>query len=152
GGFAPGAPETFARPRAELHREPDDVCARPPPGRGRHGDRAGGGAAGRGLGLPVLGIRARNRQDAGVSDEECGRTHGDRTMTFITGKGVPRRPVRRGLGATVPRPFLDAMIPARGLLSRVASAATPDRTRLVCIEMVHGAAGASDWGASQHLW
>ena len=31
-------------------------------------------------------------------------------------------------------------------------AAGVDRTRLVCIEMVHGAAGACEWGASQHLW
>ena len=38
------------------------------------------------------------------------------------------------------------------LWSRTASAASLDRTRLVCIEMVHGAAGSSDWGASQHLW
>ena len=38
------------------------------------------------------------------------------------------------------------------LWSKTAAAASLDRTRLVCIEMVHGAAGSSDWGASQHLW
>jgi hypothetical protein len=58
----------------------------------------------------------------------------------------------RGLGATVALPFLDAMMPARALWSKTAAAASLDRTRLVCIEMVHGAAGSSDWGASQHLW
>ena len=73
-------------------------------------------------------------------------------MSFITGKHVPRRTMLRGLGATVALPFLDAMVPARALWSKTAAAASLDRTRLVCIEMVHGSAGSSDWGASQHLW
>ncbi|MFN8060177.1 MAG: DUF1552 domain-containing protein [Vicinamibacterales bacterium] len=73
-------------------------------------------------------------------------------MSFITGKHLPRRTVLRGLGATMALPMLDAMVPARGRWSTVASAAALDRTRLVCIEMVHGAAGASEWGATQHLW
>jgi hypothetical protein len=58
----------------------------------------------------------------------------------------------RGLGATVALPFLDAMVPARGLLSGTATAASLERPRLVAIEMVHGAAGSSPWGATQHLW
>ncbi len=66
-----------------------------------------------------------------------------------TGKHLPRRTFLRGMGATVALPFLDAMVPA-GRLSRVASAADP--TRLVCIEMVHGAAGSSPYGATQHFW
>jgi len=73
-------------------------------------------------------------------------------MPFISGKHVHRRTVLRGIGATVALPFLDAMVPARGPWSRTASAASLDRTRLVCIEMVHGAAGSTEWGASQHLW
>jgi hypothetical protein len=44
------------------------------------------------------------------------------------------------------------MVPARALWAKTAAAASLDRTRLVCIEMVHGSAGSSDWGASQHLW
>src|SRR6476646_10773201 len=68
------------------------------------------------------------------------------------GKHIPRRAVLRGLGATVALPFLDAMVPARGLWTKTASAAALDRTRLVCIEMVHGAAGSNDCGASQRLW
>jgi hypothetical protein len=44
------------------------------------------------------------------------------------------------------------MVPAGRVWARTAHAAALDRTRLVCIEMVHGAAGASDWGAKQHLW
>src|SRR5690348_4298864 len=73
-------------------------------------------------------------------------------MSFITGKQLHRRTVLRGIGATVALPFLDAMVPARGLWSRTANAASLDRTRLVCIEMVHGAAGSNAWGATQHLW
>jgi hypothetical protein len=44
------------------------------------------------------------------------------------------------------------MVPARSRWAKTARAASLDRTRLVCIEMVHGAAGSNEWGASQHLW
>ncbi|MGH7501011.1 MAG: DUF1552 domain-containing protein [Longimicrobiales bacterium] len=70
-------------------------------------------------------------------------------MDFITGKHVPRRTFLRGMGATVGLPLLDAMVPA-GRLWR--SSAVTDPTRLVAIEIVHGAAGSSPWGATQHLW
>jgi hypothetical protein len=73
-------------------------------------------------------------------------------MALITGKHIPRRAMLRGLGAAVALPFLDAMVPARGVWSKTVRAASLDRTRLVCIEMVHGAAGANEWGATQHLW
>ena len=73
-------------------------------------------------------------------------------MAFIAGKRVPRRTVLRGMGVAMSLPFLDAMVPARGLWSKTAAAATLGRTRLVCIEMVHGSAGASEWGATQNLW
>ena len=73
-------------------------------------------------------------------------------MAFLAGKHIHRRTVLRGLGATVALPFLDAMVPARSLWSKTARAASLDRTRLVCIEMVHGAAGSNAWGATQHLW
>jgi hypothetical protein len=52
------------------------------------------------------------------------------------------------MGASVALPFLDAMAPA----GRLRAAAVEDPTRLVAIELVHGAAGCSDWGATQHLW
>ncbi len=71
-------------------------------------------------------------------------------MEFITGKHISRRTVLRGLGATVALPFLDAMVPARKLWGK--TQAMIDRTRLVCIEMVHGAAGSNEWGATQNLW
>jgi hypothetical protein len=73
-------------------------------------------------------------------------------VAFIAGKHIPRRTVLKGLGATVALPFLDAMAPAGRIWSRTARAASLDRTRLVCIEMVHGAAGSNAWGATQHLW
>ena len=71
-------------------------------------------------------------------------------MEFITGRHIPRRTFVRGMGATVALPFLDAMIPAGRVWSRIADDALP--TRLVAIEMVHGAAGCNEWGATQNLW
>ena len=71
-------------------------------------------------------------------------------MEFITGKHISRRTVVRGLGATVALPFLDAMMPASRLWGRIK--ADLERTRLVCIEMVHGAAGSNELGASHNLW
>ncbi len=71
-------------------------------------------------------------------------------MSFITGKHVPRRTFLRGVGATVALPFLDAMVSAGGRAR--AGAATIDRTRLVCIEEVHGLAGCNEWGAKQLLY
>ena len=59
-------------------------------------------------------------------------------MHFITGKHLPRRTFLKAAGATVALPFLESMVPAGAF--RV-QAAAPDRTRLVCIEEVHGLAG-----------
>jgi hypothetical protein len=72
-------------------------------------------------------------------------------VDVITGKQMPRRTFLRGVGATVALPFLEAMLPAGRGRAR-ALAATPDRTRLVCIEEVHGLAGCNNWGASKHLF
>ncbi len=71
-------------------------------------------------------------------------------MHFITGKHMERRTFLQGMGASLALPFMDAMIPA-GRLS-VAKAAEVNPTRLVAIEMVHGAAGSNEWGAAQNLW
>ena len=50
-------------------------------------------------------------------------------------------------------PYLDAMEPAFRAFGRgSSSAAAADKTRLVCIELVHGAAGCNNWGASKNLW
>jgi len=71
-------------------------------------------------------------------------------MNFITGKHVERRTFIQGMGASLALPFLDAMVPAGRLTA--AKRAETEATRLVAIEMVHGAAGCNDWGASQNLW
>ena len=69
-------------------------------------------------------------------------------MEFITGKHIPRRTFLRDAGAaTLALPFLDSMLPA-GRSRAMATA----KTRLVCIEIVHGAAGSNTWGATQNLW
>ncbi|HTE44528.1 MAG TPA: DUF1552 domain-containing protein, partial [Gemmatimonadaceae bacterium] len=72
-------------------------------------------------------------------------------MHFLTDKPLPRRTFVRGMGATFALPFLDAMMPAGRGLWRTGAAGT-DRTRLVAIEMVHGAAGCNDIGAKLNLW
>jgi len=69
-------------------------------------------------------------------------------MHFLNGKPLPRRTFVKGLGATFALPYLDAMIP----VGRGASRLAPDRTRLVAIEMVHGAAGCNELGAKMNMW
>ena len=70
---------------------------------------------------------------------------------FITQKHLPRRTVLKGIGATVALPFLEAMVPARSVLAQ--GAASPaKRVRLVAMEMVHGAAGSTNFGSKRNLW
>ena len=69
-------------------------------------------------------------------------------MHFITRTHLPRRTVLKGVGVTIALPWLDAMIPARTRLE----AASPRKVRFAAIEMVHGAAGATAFGAKQNLW
>jgi hypothetical protein len=66
----------------------------------------------------------------------------------ITRTHLPRRTVLKGVGVTIALPLLDAMIPARTRLE----AAAPRKLRFVALEMVHGAAGSTAFGAKQHLW
>jgi Protein of unknown function (DUF1552) len=68
---------------------------------------------------------------------------------FLSQKHLSRRTVLKGMGVTVALPLLEAMVPARRALANSAAAA---RIRLVCIEMVHGSAGATTYGASKHMW
>jgi len=65
---------------------------------------------------------------------------------YLTRKHMSRRTALQSLGVTVALPLLDAMIPVRQVF------AAASRTRLVCIEQVHGAAGCSEYGKTQHLW
>jgi hypothetical protein len=73
-------------------------------------------------------------------------------MHFATGKAIPRRSFLQGMGALVALPYLDAMEPAFRTYSKAGRAAAAAKTRFVCIETVHGAAGSNTWGASKHLW
>src|SRR5687768_18129840 len=68
-------------------------------------------------------------------------------MTMFTRGPMPRRTFLRGLGATIALPHLEAMLPVFR-----SSGAVADKTRLVCIESVHGAAGSNAWGATKNLW
>ena len=70
-------------------------------------------------------------------------------MSFITGKHIPRRTFIRGVGATVALPFLDAMVPAGRVFAKTRAT---ERTRLICIEEVHGLAGCNNWAASKYLF
>jgi hypothetical protein len=66
---------------------------------------------------------------------------------FVTQKHVSRREALKGVGATIALPFLDAMVPV------ARSRMTPRvPVRLVCMEMVHGAAGCAETGAKRNLW
>jgi Protein of unknown function (DUF1552) len=69
---------------------------------------------------------------------------------YLTKKHIHRRTFLRGMGASVALPFLDAMVPAGSLWADTARVI--DKTRFVAIEMVHGAAGCNEWGASENLW
>jgi hypothetical protein len=71
---------------------------------------------------------------------------------FLTRKHLSRRTVLRGVGATMALPFLDSMVPARSVFASTPAARAAARTRLVCIEQVHGAAGISEHGLAKHLW
>ena len=66
---------------------------------------------------------------------------------YLTNSHISRRTVLRGMGATVALPFLEAMVPARR-----AWASPTEPTRLVCLEMVHGAAGSNAIGIEKNLW
>jgi hypothetical protein len=73
-------------------------------------------------------------------------------MNVLTGKHIPRRRFLRGAGAAVALPLLEAMLPARRTSAAGAVSTSLQRTRLVAIEMVHGAAGSTQWGATQNFW
>jgi hypothetical protein len=68
---------------------------------------------------------------------------------FIAKKHMSRRTLLRGIGATLSLPLLDSMVPAQTPLRR--TAAVP-RSRLACIEMVHGAAGSAEQALGRHYW
>jgi Protein of unknown function (DUF1552) len=68
---------------------------------------------------------------------------------YLAQRHLSRRTLLRGLGATIGIPLLDAMVPA---MTSLAQTAQLHKTRLACIEMVHGAAGSTMDGTSKHYW
>ena len=66
-------------------------------------------------------------------------------MHFVTKQKLDRRTFLRGAGAGIALPLLDAMVPAFGNVPG-------GRTRLVCIEEVHGLPGCNKWGETQYLY
>ena len=67
---------------------------------------------------------------------------------YLTRTHISRRTVLKGMGVSVALPLLEAMVPARTAFAKTEAS----RIRLACIEMVHGSAGATAYGASKHMW
>jgi hypothetical protein len=67
---------------------------------------------------------------------------------YLTQKHLSRRTVLKGMGVTVALPLLEAMVPARTALAKTVAG----KIRLAAIEMVHGSAGATTYGASKNMW
>jgi hypothetical protein len=70
-------------------------------------------------------------------------------VQFVTKKHISRRTLLRGMGVSLGLPLLDSMVPAQTPLAKTAAA---PKTRLACIEMVHGAAGSTGEGTLKHYW
>jgi hypothetical protein len=67
---------------------------------------------------------------------------------IITKTHISRRTMLRGMGVTMALPFLEAMVPAGTALAKAA----PRRIRFAAIEIVHGAAGSTAFGAKKFMW
>ncbi len=73
-------------------------------------------------------------------------------IAFVTKKHQSRRTALKALGVTMGLPLLDAMVPAGTAWARTHAAASAGARRLVAMEMVHGAAGCSAFGARNNMW
>jgi hypothetical protein len=65
---------------------------------------------------------------------------------YLTRRHLSRRTVLKAMGATIALPLLDAMVPA------AVAAPLKGRTRFIAIEMVHGAAGSTQYGIRKNMW
>ncbi|MGE0041704.1 MAG: DUF1552 domain-containing protein [Vicinamibacterales bacterium] len=68
---------------------------------------------------------------------------------YITGKHLSRRTALKGMGVTLGLPLLGAMVPAGTAWAKTQARS---KVRLACIEMVHGAAGSTNYGLKANLW
>jgi hypothetical protein len=74
-------------------------------------------------------------------------------MSFLTKKHLSRRTILKSMGVTVALPFLDAMTPAGKVYAQTGAAALgAKKLRFVAMEMVHGCAGSTAFGAKKNLW
>src|SRR3954470_3919336 len=69
---------------------------------------------------------------------------------FITKRHLSRRTMLRGMGVTLALPFMESMLPAMTQAAKTEAGKTP--VRLVCAEMVHGAAGSTKYGMDRNMW
>ena len=133
---------------AQLHREPDDLRARPAARVHRHAGGARHRQRRREARQPPVGVRARRRQQRGVpherrrtrptsrhdrrralrSDERSGHdgSQGDAGHVHHAASTCPRRTALKGMGVTLALPFLDAMAP---VAARAQARARPPRRR-----------------------
>jgi hypothetical protein len=68
---------------------------------------------------------------------------------YLSKKYLSRRTLLRGMGVTMALPLLDSMVPAQTPIAKTAAAG---KSRLCCIEMVHGMAGSTAEGSAKHYW
>jgi hypothetical protein len=73
-------------------------------------------------------------------------------MWYLTKKHLSRRTVLKGMGVSVGLPVLDAMLPAATTFAKTTAATSSSKIRLICMEMVHGSAGATPIGLKKNLW
>src|SRR3954470_10597300 len=69
---------------------------------------------------------------------------------FITKRHLSRRTMLRGMGVTLALPFMESMLPAMTQAAKTEAGKAP--VRLVCAEMVHGAAGSTKYGVDHNMW
>src|SRR5438067_13862943 len=69
---------------------------------------------------------------------------------FITKKHLSRRTFLQGTGVALALPMLESMLPAMTQAGK--TAAGKPQVRLACLEMVHGSAGATKFGAGKNMW
>ena len=101
----------------------------------------------------VAGRRAGQREGSRSTPlAGNGRPHiaGERLMQFLTGKTMPRRTFLQRNGrdsrTSIPRRDDAGVQPVRRWRRG------GDRTRMIFIEQVHGAAGSNAFGSSKNLW
>lgn len=70
---------------------------------------------------------------------------------YLTQKHLSRRTVLKGMGVSVSVPILEAMAPV-GVPWQKTTVAAATKTRLCCIEMVHGSAGSTPYGVTKNMW